>query len=208
MHLLTTKKIVRVPPEFMQRYIDCFRAQYAVAAWALPTGTHQPALLLFPINSMLIGAAFPLNGIPEYPKAANSLAPQILAQLQRMPSEQRNQMMQYLMRQRMSQQPTQGQQQLPLPQAAQMVTQPASFPQHGDSTADAANASLMFAGTNMHPHGMLGLFEPGQHQGGQPPQRHMGGAVQGAGGMGNVSYEMLQSFMHRNVNTDGSGMVP
>lgn len=65
----------------------------------MPSGAQGNNVLIFPTNDqVLLGAFFPLTGIPEMPKArptsVNSSAPrhgpEFLAQLQRLPPEKRN----------------------------------------------------------------------------------------------------------------------
>ncbi|KAJ7037760.1 hypothetical protein C8F04DRAFT_1091448 [Mycena alexandri] len=42
---------------------------YYVASWTLPNGKHSNNVLFFPVhNAGLVGAFFPLNGIPEFPQ--------------------------------------------------------------------------------------------------------------------------------------------
>ncbi|KAK0204626.1 hypothetical protein DFS33DRAFT_1321669 [Desarmillaria ectypa] len=79
---------------------------YAIAAWTRPSGAQDPNALLFPINAQgLVGAFFPLNGIPELPKSTNpnsnpnSVPPNfpiqsnMMASLAKLPPEQRNALM-------------------------------------------------------------------------------------------------------------------
>ena len=70
--------------------------QYATAAWTTPSGGQGRNVLVFPLNGAgLVGAFFPLTGLPELPKPTHSLNPQgfpanILAQLQQLDPERRN----------------------------------------------------------------------------------------------------------------------
>jgi mediator of RNA polymerase II transcription subunit 25 len=72
---------------------------FAVAGWTLPSGAQENNVLIFPTNDqVLLGAFFPLTGMPEIPKArpaslqslASRHGPEFLAQLQRLSPEQRN----------------------------------------------------------------------------------------------------------------------
>ncbi|KAF9000740.1 hypothetical protein BDQ17DRAFT_1359462 [Cyathus striatus] len=80
------------------------RRIYATAAWTRPSGAQENNVLIMAMNAGLIGAFFPLTGIPEMPKPSNptaplpltqltGLPPQLVAQLQPLNNEQR---MQYL----------------------------------------------------------------------------------------------------------------
>ncbi|KAF8622579.1 hypothetical protein AX15_006924 [Amanita polypyramis BW_CC] len=64
---------------------------FAVARWTLPSGVQENNVLVFPMNNeVLFGAFFPMTGIPEMPKPHTILnATQVVAQLQRLPPEQR-----------------------------------------------------------------------------------------------------------------------
>ncbi|KAF7357489.1 hypothetical protein MSAN_01345100 [Mycena sanguinolenta] len=50
---------------------------YFIGSWTLPNGRHSNNLLIFPVQAMgLVGAFFPINGIPDMPKPLNpSLIP-------------------------------------------------------------------------------------------------------------------------------------
>jgi hypothetical protein len=70
-----------------------------VAGWTLPSGAQGNNVLIFPTNDqVLLGAFFPLTGIPEMPKArpasvhspASRHGPEFFAQLQRLPPEKRD----------------------------------------------------------------------------------------------------------------------
>ncbi|KAK2463483.1 hypothetical protein APHAL10511_004569 [Amanita phalloides] len=66
---------------------------FAVAGWTLPSGAQENNVLVFPVNNQaLLGAFFPVTGIPELPKpqAMASLNAQVLAQFQRLPPERRD----------------------------------------------------------------------------------------------------------------------
>jgi hypothetical protein len=162
-------------------------------------------MLFIPMNNAIVGAVFPTSGIPEFPKSTVgsvagasttlNLKPELVIQLQRMSPEQRNQVLATWIRQKRTQQQQQAQQQQFL-QQMQMDAPgvggggPYTFPPN-------VNIDMPSTGGNMNPLGMFGA-----------PQRPMsGGVIQtGAGGMGNVSFEMMQSFMQRNANESGNGM--
>lgn len=78
--------------------------QYATAAWTTPSGGQGRNLLVFPLNGAgLVGAFFPLTGLPELPKPTQGLNLQglpanILAQLQQLDPERRSAVMAQIMR--------------------------------------------------------------------------------------------------------------
>ena len=78
--------------------------QYATAAWTTPSGGQGRNVLVFPLNGAgLVGAFFPLTGLPELPKPTQGLnlqglPPNLLAQLQQMDPERRNAVMAQIMR--------------------------------------------------------------------------------------------------------------
>jgi hypothetical protein len=199
--------------------------QYAYTSWTLstnPSGLPQPAILFIPMqNNMLIGAAFPLTGIPDFsinlpPAAAAGLTNQaIMEQLQRLPPEQQKHAV-ALMKQRHMRARPQGQLQPQLPlQQQQQQPQPPPPQQQQQLPMDMNLNMFMSANPGaMSSAALAGLFGGGQQQlqnaGGLPQQALSGsGVAQGpSGGMVNVSYEMLQSFMQRNVNADGSSILP
>ena len=93
--LLTARKVVRAPWFFVCLYL--IPSQFAVAAWTLPSGGQENNVLVFPVNTqVLLGAFFPVTGIPEMPKShltavpsTGSLNSALLAHLQRLPPDQR-----------------------------------------------------------------------------------------------------------------------
>ena len=78
-------------------YLGLISHQFAVAAWTLPSGGQENNVLVFPVsNQVLLGAFFPVTGIPEMPKPHPTAVPStgpinntFLAQLQRLPPEHR-----------------------------------------------------------------------------------------------------------------------
>ncbi|KAJ8487617.1 hypothetical protein ONZ45_g14279 [Pleurotus djamor] len=60
---------------------------YATATWPSPNGNQVPKLLIFPVNSQgLVGAAFPMTGLPELPRQI-PMAPGMPHQFQSLPPE-------------------------------------------------------------------------------------------------------------------------
>jgi hypothetical protein len=103
--LLATKKIVRyyylnIDPNVTEFY------QYATAAWTTPSGGQGRNVLVFPLHGAgVVGAFFPLTGLPELPKPTQGLNPQgfpatMLAQLQQLDPERRNIVMTQFIRHR------------------------------------------------------------------------------------------------------------
>jgi hypothetical protein len=76
--------------------------KYATAAWTLPSGEQGNNALFFSVNGGLVGAFFPVNGIPEMPKPTGlpPLPPEFMAKLHAMTPEQREQVIQRIRRQR------------------------------------------------------------------------------------------------------------
>jgi len=103
--LLTAKKIVRYHHLSVDPNVTGFY-QYATAAWTTPSGGQERNVLVFPLSGAgLVGAFFPLTGLPELPKPTHSVNPQgspsnLLAQLQQLDPERRNIVMAQFMRQR------------------------------------------------------------------------------------------------------------
>ena len=89
--------------------------KFATAAWPTPSGTQENHVLVFPVSPRgLVGAFFPINGIPEMPKpspvpkpmAMNpfNLPPAVLSHMQQFTPEQRTTIMGQLMHARQQQQ--------------------------------------------------------------------------------------------------------
>ncbi|KIL67451.1 hypothetical protein M378DRAFT_159270 [Amanita muscaria Koide BX008] len=86
---------------------------FAVAGWTLPSGAQENNVLVFPMNEqVLLGAFFPVTGIPEMPKPRSTgiqtsrQGSEVLAQLQRLPPEHRDYMIARLLQQRSNPYPT------------------------------------------------------------------------------------------------------
>jgi hypothetical protein len=153
-------------------------------------------MLIIPMNNSIVGAVFPISGIPEFPKSSASMKPVLMNQLQRIPPDQRSQILGTWIRQKQAQHAQQQkqaehQQMLQQMQISQMDASsvggggPYTFPPN-------LSMDMPSTGSNMNPLTMFGV-----------PQQPMSG-----GGMGNVSLEMMQSFMQRNANEGGAGMGP
>ena len=89
--------------------------KFATAAWTTPSGTQENNVVVFPISPRgLVGAFFPISGIPEMPKpsampnpmAMNpfNLPPAMLSHIQQITPEQRAVIMGQLMQARQQQQ--------------------------------------------------------------------------------------------------------
>ncbi|TFK66292.1 hypothetical protein BDN72DRAFT_844507 [Pluteus cervinus] len=77
------------------------RKLYALAAWTLPSGAQENNVLVFALpNGTLGGGFFPLTGIPEMPKSA---VPTAIQQLSLLPPEQRNVVLNQIVRHRQAQ---------------------------------------------------------------------------------------------------------
>jgi mediator of RNA polymerase II transcription subunit 25 len=147
-----------------------------------------------------------------------SFSPDVAAQLQRLTPDQRGtflNVMRHGQQQRHQQQ--QQQQFQPQQQSQQQLNYNLGAPNFGDSGR--------FDPTNFPPNGMnpLGSPAPGVNQtiggpmmsmigsqpggmGGLHRRTPSGNAMPQAGGMSNVSYEVLQSFMQRNADGSGGSM--
>ncbi|KAG6917444.1 hypothetical protein DXG01_002530 [Tephrocybe rancida] len=210
------------------------RKAYAVSAWTLPSGEQGNNILFFPVNINSLGAAcFPVTGLPELPRPSqpqpqqmpNLLAldlnnPDLRARLQAMSIEQREQFMKQFKQQRalhvqrmMSQQnagnnPGANNALMAMngiPQQNQQMQQPQQQQQQQQQHLD-----MGFVG-NVHPPGNYGGMGMMNTMGlGQQQQAMMAGMPRPVNaGMRNpmppnINYEMMQSFMQRNL--DGGGM--
>jgi mediator of RNA polymerase II transcription subunit 25 len=161
------------------------------------------------------------TGIPR-PPTQQQFSPAVAAQLQRLTPDQRNTFLAQMMnraRQQQSQQSQQPQQQqfqsLRQPQQPQQPNYNLNTPNLGDSNRfDAANFQQNFLnllgnhapGVNPAIDGTMMSTMGSQTQGGMGGlhlRTPSGNPIPQSGGLGGVSYEVLQSFMQRNV--DGSG---
>ncbi|KAF9533721.1 hypothetical protein CPB83DRAFT_844432 [Crepidotus variabilis] len=194
MHLLITKKI------------------YATSSWPNPSGMITRNIIFFPHthHSILAGAVFPVTGLPPLPTLVNpslptSLPPNLppalaslplttLQALQKMPPEQRQQVLARIMQQNMAQQQQAA-------AAAQLQNQ-----NDGGLSAIPLQPQLPPGINNLTT--ALNIMGPTQ---GAPPVNHGGmpnnlqNRMPGNPGNvpGNFSYEMIQSFMQRSAGEGG-----
>ncbi|KAF8802424.1 hypothetical protein BYT27DRAFT_7260966 [Phlegmacium glaucopus] len=166
------------------------RKLFATAAWTTPSGAQENNVLVFPVPPRgLMGAFFPMNGIPEMPKPSaipipkpmsiNPLNLTMASQLQQFSPEQRNTIVAHLMRLRQQQQSQQ-----PLNQDGTPINH--EMQNHANMNAT-LRAMSNPGGQGLNMNGPPGFPRPGTN--------NMLGGVQG-----NLSYEMLQSFMQRNAD--------
>lgn len=171
------------------------RKFFATASWTSPSGAETKNALVFPVkNSTLIGAFFPY-GMPELPNVppvnpnllsvpmGNPLAnfpPQVVQQLQNMSPEQRNLMMAAIMRQQRERQLANQNQAMGGNVAFGSATQVPAYNMGGPMGIH--NGSNPFGSPAVNRSNAM-LSGP-QHEGSVA---------------GDVSHEMLQSFMQRNV---------
>ncbi|KDQ59204.1 hypothetical protein JAAARDRAFT_33941 [Jaapia argillacea MUCL 33604] len=218
-----------------ERFLQMFsgflklRGLYAMASWRRPTDTRQSNLLLFVMaDGKLVTVFFFSAGPPDMPKPPpkidiskidlSKLPPDVLAHLQTLTPDARRQYLQDMLRRHLETQRQQQQQQQQQQQRQMLQQQP-------DPSMNNGMNPLMLAAANQSMNGMNNLLGPMMGQPGSAsnpinvnmggamgqPQLNMGGGFpqaqpnRGQGPMGNVSYEMLQSFMQRNA--DGS-MLP
>ena len=86
--------------------------KFATAAWTRPSGAQEHNVVVFPVPPRgLVGAFFPMNGIPEMPKPSAmpkpmvmNLPPALLSHMQQFTPEQRSAIMNQLMHARQQQQ--------------------------------------------------------------------------------------------------------
>lgn len=198
---------------------------FGVVAWQLPSGPMSHNMIVFPMNNVLVGAVFPLTGLPDLPgsskvDASNPqpqmqpqsqsqlqlqpqpqlqhpgvLAPEMLTQLQGLNPQQQRNFMQQLT----LQQQMRMRQRQQLQQHQQQQLQTGAMQQEVQAPAPGVgmqNMSPFSNGANL-PMNMFG--------GGGVPQRPINGGMH-VGGVGTVNSEMMQSFMQRSAN--GQGMNP
>ncbi|KAG2076552.1 hypothetical protein BDR04DRAFT_699839 [Suillus decipiens] len=198
---------------------------FGVVAWQLPSGPMSHNMIVFPMNNVLVGAVFPLTGLPDLPgsskvDASNPqpqmqpqsqsqlqlqpqpqlqhpgvLAPEMLTQLQGLNPQQQRNFMQQLT----LQQQMRMRQRQQLQQHQQQQLQTGAMQQEVQAPAPGVgmqNMSPFSNGANL-PMNMFG--------GGGVPQRPINGGMH-LGGVGTVNSEMMQSFMQRSAN--GQGMNP
>jgi len=148
--------------------------EFATAAWTTPSGAQENNVVVFPIPPRgLAGAFFPINGIPEMPKPSTIPKPMAMNPFN-IPPAMLSQMQQFTPEQRTA---IMGQ----LVRARQQQQQSQQTNQDGTPI----NLDIQSqANSNM---GAAGFPRPG-------PSNALGGV------QGNLSYEMLQSFMQRNAD--------
>jgi len=192
-------------------------SQYATASWQLQSGVVKENALIFPINNIgLCGAFFPLTGIPEMPQAppvaSNPGYPiprQITNIIAQLAPEQRAVVVNQLRLNLATSPEAAGnffrvlvrQQQQQQQNRAAMANQfglNSNAVQSG-SMADAAGSghnTMSVMDMNMNAMGSMGNVPsmiPNMPRTGGGPTTGM-----------NVNYDVLQSFMQRNNNTDGN----
>jgi len=205
------------------------RNAYAVVAWTLPSGDQGNNILFFPVNgASLVGACFPVTGIPDMPKASHSNPlpldpnnPELRARLNAMTSEQReafiNQVKQqralHLQRQAMMAQGIGGPGNNPGANNALTAMNAMSMGHQNQQPPQQQHTDMAFGG-NVHPSGnyggmgMMNTMAIGQQQAmmsasmPRPVNTGMRNPIPP-----NINYEMLQSFMQRNPDGGGSGMA-
>ncbi|KAF9565425.1 hypothetical protein CPC08DRAFT_759610 [Agrocybe pediades] len=197
----------------------------ATAAWTRPSATHSKNVLIFPFQGIgLVGAFFPVTGLPDIPRSTGQsigptlngipIPPQIAAQLQAMTPEQRARAIAQIMQHRQQQQQHQAQQaqQQFQPQQAHLMSHVqnpmiAGFPQGMNAPQLSAHGTMNAALNTMAnsqgpgPGMMMGMNAPQASFPATLPR--MGNNTNEGNVPGNVSLEMMQSFIRRNA--DGSG---
>lgn len=186
----------------------------------LPNGVLKENVLIFPINNMgLCGAFFPLNGIPEMPKATapSSIPPAIVNLIAQLPPEQRNAVITQI-----RQRATAGQDPRPLFEALiqrgrQQMQSRAAMANHFALNSNMPQLGAMGNGVNsMNMMNLNSMNSNGVNPfGGMPnPPTVLSNMNRNAAGNGpgtsmNLNYDVLQSFMQRNHpdgNNNSSGM--
>ncbi|KAG1804880.1 uncharacterized protein HD556DRAFT_486865 [Suillus plorans] len=196
---------------------------FGIVAWQLPSGTMSQNMIVFPMSNKLVGAVFPVTGLPDLPGSGKVdgpkpqpqqlqqpqlplqqlqqpqsqppgvFTPEMLTRLQGLDPQQQRRFMQQLALQQKIRQRQRELQQHQQLQAGAMQ-QEVQAPAPG---VGMQNMSPFSNGSNM-PMNMFG--------GGGVPQRQINGGMQ-LGGVGStVNSEMMQSFMQRSAN--GQGMNP
>jgi len=152
---------------------------FATAAWTTPSGAQENNVLVFPVPPRgLVGAFFPINGIPEMPKPSVTLIPKsmpmnpfnlppaMLSQMQQFTPEQRMTAITHLMRVRQQQQQNQ---------------------QHLNQDGMPIDHEMQ-----NHANALRAINVPPGFP--RPSTNNVPGGIQGP------SHEMLQSFMQRNAD--------
>ncbi|KAH7919370.1 hypothetical protein BV22DRAFT_1199516 [Leucogyrophana mollusca] len=185
------------------------RNVYALSAWTTPRGTFSINIVLYPLASGLLGAVFPMTGVPDLPRGSipeipkppssmpaaqggSRLPPELMARLQEVEPAHRNRVLQqFLHQQYIRQRQAQQQSQAPSHQQGQNVSGMPISSSYGGGIA---------GNSTINPFGSPSTI----------PQPLLNTGVGGQGsGMGQVNYEMLQSFMQRkDEGSSGQGMKP
>lgn len=208
-----------------------FEAQtFGVVVWQLPSGPMSPNMIVFPMNNGLVGAVFPVTGLPDLPGSSKADAPKPQPQQQSQPQPQPQQQLQQLqppgvftpemltrlqgldpqqqrlfMQQLMLQQQNRQRQrqQLHHHQQQQQQQRQQTGAMQQEVQAPAPGVGMQ----NMSPFSNAANLPMNMFGGGGVPQRHIGGGMH-LGGMGTVNSEMMQSFMQRNANGQGMNVNP
>lgn len=203
------------------------RQQYASASWTRPSGEQGSNALFFPTSQGLTGAFFPVTGLPELPKPSSiaaALPAEVRARMQQIPPDQMELVLTQLRKHRdgatTNPGPTTG-------GAADLNINASSFgstvnlnqkQQQSDLDGGVGSGPSIFAGnahaSNNYGGGLnmmntmgIGLGQPQNVMGLSAtlprPVTVSGGSAQGTVGTGtgvgpgNVSYEMMKSFIQR-----------
>jgi hypothetical protein len=187
--------------------------QYASASWTRPSGEQGINALFLPTTHGLIGAVFPLTGLPELPKPSSfpGLPAEVLARMQQMPPEQMELVLMQWRKHREGSMPNQGTSS-GAGGGADSNNNPNSFgssvsmshnqlQQQSDlgdgNTTFSANLSKNY-GHGLNIMNTMGLSAT--------LSRPVSGNGVGAGiSPGNVSYDMLKSFIQRGGGGVGVG---
>ncbi|KAF9463838.1 hypothetical protein BDZ94DRAFT_1257562 [Collybia nuda] len=198
---------------------------YAAAAWTRLSGDQGNNVLFFPINNLgLVGAFFPLTGIPDFPKSlahpqpnsqpAMSLPPELIERMRSMTQEQRETVFTQLRKQQM---------QARMNAAAAGMNTNTNNPngnvnamglihgQHqdmGSTSGSVGGSPAMFSGSPaLGTYGGMGMMNtmgmvPTSVLSGSLPRSVSGGTMFRNA---DVSHEMMQSFIQRNQGGNGMG---
>lgn len=198
---------------------------FGIVAWQLPSGTISQNMIVFPMSNKLVGAVFPVTGLPDLPGSGKVDGPKPQPQLQQhsqpqLPLQQLQQQQQQPpgvftpeMLTRLQgldpQQQRRFMQQLALQQKIRQRQR--EIQQHQQLQAGAMQQEVQAPAPgvgmqNMSPFSNGSNMPMNMFGGGGVPQRQINGGMQ-LGGVGStVNSEMMQSFMQRSAN--GQGMNP
>lgn len=198
---------------------------FGIVAWQLPSGTMSQNMIVFPMGHKLVGAVFPVTGLPDLPGSGKVDGPKPQPQLQQhsqpqLPLQQLQQpqpqppgVFTPEMLTRLQgldpQQQRRFMQQLALQQKIRQRQR--EIQQHQQLQAGAMQQEVQAPAPgvgmqNMSPFSNGSNMPMNMFGGGGVPQRQINGGMQ-LGGVGStVNSEMMQSFMQRSAN--GQGMNP